>query len=240
MARVSVGQAAVTALQTWLRRSLPEDVAVYDRWPDADVRLFAPAQAGLPPSRAVVSVMKVGRRQRVDVIGPSPGPTITPDGAGKFLVTFRLGSYVQPVQLDLWTASDVDRDDVLDQLDTALTAGIDKTLGIVGGDPVRDGVLLPLAAPYSGNVEFLLDEPETSDDGETVQDAEFRASWSGEARGEFLQTARVSAISTAILAQQLSLLSTPPAGQLWSLASLTTTASPPPATKVTYSTSSTP
>ena len=141
MARVSVGQAAVTALQTWLRRSLPEDVAVYDRWPDADVRLFAPAQAGLPPSRAVVSVMKVGRRQRVDVIGPSPGPTITPDGAGKFLVTFRLGSYVQPVQLDLWTASDVDRDDVLDQLDTALTAGIDKTLGIVGGDPVRDGVL---------------------------------------------------------------------------------------------------
>jgi hypothetical protein len=234
---VSVGQAAATAIQTWLRSQLAPDIVLYDRWPEANSPLFAPASAlnQGQKTRAAISILRVGRRQRLDVIAPQSQFAITQVGAQLYTVTLTLGSYMQPVQLDIWATTDDDRDDIIAQLDVALNAGAAATTGLALSDnPVRDGVLLPLVAPFSGFIEAWIDEPEIFDDPDAVQRGEYRASYYGEARGLFGQSAQVSAISQAVLAQQLSALPTPPPGQLWNLATLNANG------KVTYSTSSNP
>jgi hypothetical protein len=175
--RVSVGQAAANALTTWIQAQVSSDISCFPHWPE-------PSQ--LPPK--AISVVPAGKRRRLDVTtNPIVDSRVNVD-PNTAQVEFRVGSYIQPVQLDVWTTDQSDRDDIIDQLDEALTAGMALTLGgAVTDDPVRDGVLLPLLASdgYSGNVDCWLDEPEVDDSPDAILRQEYRATYLGEVRGAF-------------------------------------------------------
>jgi hypothetical protein len=190
--QVSVGQAACNALAQWLDATLQDDITVYDRWPEANPSLAPKA----------ISVIRAGRRQRLDVVTGAQAESqkaISP--APNAQVNLRLGSFIQPIQLDVWAQSDVERDDMISQLDAALSAGTQQTLGtaaLSSDDPVRDGILLQLGDGYSGNIEVLLDEPDVSDDADSVQRSEYRAMYAGEIRGSYSIQVTVPTIKQAI------------------------------------------
>ena len=243
MLLVSVGQAAANALANWLRSQLSPDVTVIERWPEASVDLFAPAAPGDAPQRAVVSILAAGKRQRLDVvIPPSLSDSVVALGGTPAMlqVTQPIGAFTQPLQLDVWAKFDVDRDDVIAQLDAALTTGAVATGASASDDPVRDGVLLPLLAAdgYAGNIECWLDEPDVSDDPEAIQRDEYRATYFGEARGLFSRTVTVPALAALTQKLQSSTEATPPPGTLYQTATMTPNPSPPPAVKTAYGTSS--
>src|SRR5690349_16248211 len=129
--RTTVEQAACNALGAWLDSTLT-DVTVSDRWPEPDEKL---------PARAV-SILLVGKPddesvtlrdvQRIPVVGDT----------SVFDYVFRVRARTHPVQLDVWTHNSVNREDVLAQLEDALTAGVSETIGPSAvGEPVRDGPL---------------------------------------------------------------------------------------------------
>jgi len=180
MQQVSIGQACANALARWLQTTLSPDVTVFERWPDPNTKL--PAKS--------VSVLRVGRRARmpawqldvaaVQVIGNGPEAQIA----------YQLGGIEQAMQIDVWATSDAERDDILAQLDVVLYAGIDQTLGLPG-DPIRDGILLPLLDGFDGNnCDYWFDEPEIDDTPGAMQRSEFRATFFGEARTGLIVFAR--------------------------------------------------
>ena len=190
--QVSIGQAACNALAAYLKQRFTPDVRIYDRWPEPNIKL--------PPK--AISVIKFGKRERLDVAAVGFVDTITPINATTAVCTFRVGSYIQPVQLDAWATSDVERDDLVARLDEYLTAGQDETLDpSLTDDPVRDGVLLPLNTDdgWSGNVDCWLDEPEINDTPESVQRSEFRAMYVGELRGAFSRAVEVPLMTSITL-----------------------------------------
>jgi hypothetical protein len=162
MLSVSSGQAAANALALWLSANLSHDITVYPRWPEP---------SNLPPKS--ISILRVGRTSRVDAFGLWLA-TRTNVGPTRAQVQFMFGAVEQPIQLDVWASTDVDRDDILGQLETVLYAGIKSTIN-VSGDPVRDGVLLPLADGFTGNVDFFFEDTTIDDTPEQIQRLEFRA-----------------------------------------------------------------
>src|SRR5262245_5154952 len=101
---VSIQQAAANAFATWLASQLP-GVVVEPRWPSPDKQ---------KPSKSITLVM-AGRR-RDTPIDPyvlkktNTGPTQT-------TAVWPIAACVQPFQLDIWTLSDIARDDLIAQLD---------------------------------------------------------------------------------------------------------------------------
>lgn len=246
--RVSTGQAAANALAEYLHGVLGPDVVVKSRWPSSGKRL---------PLKAV-TIVPVGRRQRVDVqqdtrvlvqedLQTPPGGAAQPTAQ----ISVRIGSYVQPMQLDVWCQTYTDRDDLIDRLDDALTQGEEATListetglPLVTSDPWRDGILLQLlpADGYTGIAELLFDEPEVSDDAESIQRSEFRATYIGEARGDFARTRIVPRMTEIIEAVQTytSPVAPPGATVPYATSTLTLNPTPPPTVTVTRGSNSTP
>lgn len=252
--RVSIGQAGCNALAGWLRSQLPSDVSVIPNWPEPSVTMFAPGRDGLPQSRAVVSITKVGRRERDNIAqafaveGRSDftAPAGSPPNAR---VTFRIGSFIQPAQIDIWATNEDDRDDIIDRLDDALTAGADKSLANtpysvgVTDDPVRDEVLVGLLAAdgYSGIVVCWFDEPDITDTPDRVQQGEYRCTYFGQIRGDFTRTKIVPRlVAQELKAQVYDNTATAPATSvlLYDTTTITVQANvPPPGPKVTKGTS---
>lgn len=176
--KVSIGQASRSALADWLRSQLLSDITVFDRWPEPGTVL--------PPK--AVSVILRGRRSGPDVCGLAVGPVV-PQGPNSVAVVFEAGNFVQPMQLDVWAKSDVERDDIIAQLDVALNAGEGKVFGF--GDPVRDGLLLAFRPVdgFDGYVDYWFDDVAIDDMPDTVQRGEFRATYLGEARGALERSA---------------------------------------------------
>lgn len=172
MQQVTVVQAAANALALWLIKSLTSDIKVLEKWPEPDTQL--------PPK--AVTVLKVGKRSRIPLTQLSVANVKVIGNGPLARVGYQIGSVEQPMQLDVWATSDAERDDILAQLDVALYAGIDQTLGLPG-DPVRDGLLLPLLDGHDGNnCDYWFDEPQIDDTPDAVQRSEFRAILFGEAR----------------------------------------------------------
>lgn len=173
---VSPGQAAANALANYLDQALSDDVVVYPRWAELDAQL----------SPKVVTVVKVGARRRLDVVGESTqSQELLPDGK-TIRVTRAIGSFEQPMEIHVWANTDSDREDLIAQLDQALNAGIPTTLGL-DGDPWRDGVLVALleSDQFIGNIDCWFEEPEYIDNADSIQRREYRALYIGEARGLF-------------------------------------------------------
>lgn len=244
MARVSVGQSCANALAAYLGKQLTGDVRVLDRWPTADQKLFA--RAGQADARAVVSVVKVGRRVRSDAWGIWY-QNLKPIGNGQATVQFLYGGLEQPMQLDVWAKNDADRDDLVAQLDDALYQGLPTTLG-VPGDPVRDGILLALGfssrpgdSDWGGFfADYWFDDAELSDAPEPIARDVFRATYFGEARTAFGSNATVPLLTNPTLALQGYQGAAPAPGQAWEKWSMTANAKPPPLLKIVRTTGSTP
>ena len=231
---VSIGQAACNALAAWLRTALTSDVIVFERWPEASEDLFS---TGSTPARAVVTIVRVGARTRLSVVSLPTIDAISAIVAGQFTVTFRVGAFIQPVQLDVWAKTDDDRDDIIAQLDVALTAGVNATIpsAPAGDDPVRDGVLVAMnpSDGFAGNIDFFLDEPAITDSPESVARSEYRATYFGEARGPFVRSVLVPPMLALKLKQQL-YVGAPIPGALYDATVLNANPTPPPAYTITH------
>ena len=170
---VSIQQAAQNALALWLAREL-DGVTLWDRWPEANVRL--PAKA--------VSVLRAGAR-RDEALDPEPIARRDVDGApGRAIFTWRMRACTQPLQLDVWAHSDVARDDLLSRLEPALNASKARSLpslALANADPVEHGLTLLLADGWSGFAAYWFDEPAITDTPDAVQRSEYRATYRGTA-----------------------------------------------------------
>ncbi len=177
--RVSVEQAAQTALQVYLQAEMdaqysggPERCIVSDSWPEPD--------SGLP--RRAVSIIPAGPRddmyvqeqdiRREDLAGPDSNPK---------LYTWRVAACRQPIQLDIWSTYASHRDDLLARLQDSLRKGQGHTLGIPNSMPVRDGVLLALdpASGFRGFADYTFDGPSKTDTARSPRVREYRASIMG-------------------------------------------------------------
>ena len=169
--RVSIEQAAQSALARWLTRELP-DVTIWDRWPEANVRL---------PPRAI-SVLRAGAR-RDEALDPEPIASRAVEGATvRAIFTWRMRACTQPLQLDAWAHSDIARDDLLARLEPALNASKTRSmpsLGLTNADPVEQGLTLLLADGWSGFVTYWFDAPVITDAPDAVQRSEYRATYRG-------------------------------------------------------------
>jgi hypothetical protein len=206
--KVSVSRAAVQALGAWLTQSL-EGVTVRDKWPPA----------GVPLKGRVVTIVAVGNRERGDSYGTVEIASRTNISATQCRIRFRQGEVSQPLQLDVWAGSDVDRDDVIAQLDQVLHAGRSETLNIknsvqtVGSDPWSDELTLAFdpTGPYDGDYcTFLFDDVAIDDTPESIQRAEYRATFLGSSKMPFSTFKVVPRLINATFAQQVTQDVTPP------------------------------
>jgi len=152
--RTSVGQAAANSVAAWLTASLEPDITVLGRWPSSS-KLPVNPQGRVK----VVSVTKVGRRRRLDVNMPDATIASSKTGPVTARVTIPLGIYIQPLQLDVWCTYDVDRDDIIDQLDEEL---------VQTHDPEREDFLVTVFK--SEELGFYSDEFEEDDDDDEDDD----------------------------------------------------------------------
>ncbi len=177
---ISVEQAAVNALQTFLQTALP-DVVVSSDWPNPDEEL---------PEKAI-TILRIGARQemKIDPTVVKSEPHLTGDPPTEHPVlrrfTWRVKLVQQSVQLDIWSRYEAVRDDIHARLDEILNSGTLVTLdGIIHpimGDEFRDGLLLPMGDGHEGHVDFRFDGPDPDDTPTSVQRKEFRSTRRGEA-----------------------------------------------------------
>jgi hypothetical protein len=245
--RVSTGQAGCNSLAAWLASQLDPAIKVIAKW----------GYKRLNP-HPVVTIVPVGKRRREDVHAPFDTVTTNLTSATAALPTqqvkFRVGGYMQNIQLDVWASEYDTRDEVIDMLDDALTAGTAQTLAqyfaaqallgnFLTGDVIRDGVLLQLREEdgYEGFVDILLDEPDTHDDPDAVARGEFRATYFGEMRGDYIRTRITPRITKLVLKEQVYVSATPPSPTVvpYQVTTFTQNPTPPPVIKVTHGTSTT-
>jgi hypothetical protein len=192
---VSIEQAVQNALARWLAREL-DGITVWDRWPEANVRL--PAKA--------ISVLRAGPR-RDEALDPEPVARRDVEGMPRRSVfTWRMRACTQALQLDVWAKSDVARDDLLARLEPALNASKARsmpTLGLTNADPVEQGLALLLADGWSGFASYWFDEPAITDAPDAVQRSEYRATYRGWAAMQLTIDAESARVARARLRMRL-------------------------------------
>ncbi len=170
---ISIEQAAVNALKTFLQNNLP-DVVVSEEWPNPDE----------PLPEMAVTILRVGAREetKVDptVIGSEPYFTGDPPVEHPVLRQFkwRVKLVRQPIQLDVWSCYQANRDDLHARLDELLNAGTLVTLSgatTLNSDEFRDGLLLQLGDGHSGFADYQFEGPDIDDTPVSAQRNEFRA-----------------------------------------------------------------
>ncbi len=169
--RVSVQQAACNAFATWLASNLT-DVVVEPRWPAADKA---------KPHKSI-TIITAGPRRDTELdfqvvkttnIGPTDVKAVWIQAA-----------CTQPLQLDVWAQTDVDRDDILARLDDLLDAGATPILSSFYTDPVGPGVLIAVQDGWEDNgviADFNFSNPDCETTNDTTGRALYRATYSGEA-----------------------------------------------------------
>jgi hypothetical protein len=165
--KVSVEQAAVSALGAWLTTALGRDIVVSTRWPEPSKKL---------PQKAI-TVLRAGPADEEPLDPIVVGRIDT--GPHTSLFTWRMRALRQPLQLDVWTHHPRVRDDLLARLDVALNAGMGATVGAKNAEPVRHGVVVPLGDGWFGNADCFFDRPEVFDSPEAATRAEYRATLRG-------------------------------------------------------------
>lgn len=168
---VSVHQAAANAFAGWLGTKLT-GVTVEPRWPSPDKKL---------PAKAITLVCAGPRHDEpIDIRALS----YANQGDHQTRAIWQVAACQQPVQLDVWAHTDVDRDDILAQLDTLLRAGSTAIPGIYNPNPVGQGVLVALADGWDEmgtTADFVFEGPELLDEPMTPNRADYRATYRGDA-----------------------------------------------------------
>lgn len=108
----------------------------------------------------------------------------------------------QPMQIDVWTATEPRRNDIEARLVKAL-----NTSTLDGGDPVQNGCLVQLGNGWVGTADFVFDTPRLSQTADAVQKSEFRLTYSGYA--DYSLQVKAQSPRMATLTLQAALASTP-------------------------------
>lgn len=168
---VSVEQAAVNALKTYLQTQLGGGVTVSGTWPNPDKAL--PAKA--------LTILKIGPRleTKIDPRLLSSAELVPPDPT-QMAYTWQIKAVEQRIQLDVWSKYEAVRDDLQAQLDVALNQGTYVTLGPgLDRSHFSDGVILALGDGHVGYATYTFDGPEIADEPDAVQRNEFRSTQVG-------------------------------------------------------------
>lgn len=182
---VSIQQAALNSLATWLSSNITGGVQISSRWPSPDRALPAKAITVLPAGRASDMPIERNLINQVDI-------ALTNNTTG----TWQVRSRRQPIQIDVWALTQPDRDDLLAQLDSALNAA-ESPLGF-DQDPAGSGLLLTIADGWVNSfADFSFDGPDADDTPESVQRSEYRGTVTGDVY-VMLTVDRVSAKQTLI------------------------------------------
>lgn len=188
---VSIQQASANAFAAWLHAQMP-DVTVFSRWPNF-TRL--PAKA--------ISVVTAGARR--DIHLDPHLVSATNSGSTDTVGIWQVAACFQPFQLDVWTTSHVDRDDIVARLDGFLRADASALTGAYNPNPVGNGVLIAVQDGWqtAGTIaDFQFENPDTDDTGDEVSADQYRASYRGGA-GVMLTVAKTTARQKLIIYQQL-------------------------------------
>lgn len=179
---VSVEKAAENALAVWIKSQL-SDVAVSSAWPDPG-KAFPDGGAVTILGAGACDETPVRPPQVLKVVNDAP-PAVTAN------FYFRTHFCEQALQLDVWATSVLKRDDIVNRLGDALTAGKLATLGAQffidegiwsNQDPVEQSITLKLAAPWDHLVAaYTFEAPERTDSPAAAKRVEFRASYRGTA-----------------------------------------------------------
>jgi hypothetical protein len=175
--KLTVEQAVVNALGSWLARSLGKSVAVSAQWPEPTKKL--------PPK--AITILRTGSPDEepldpIVVARVDTGPHVS-------LFTWRMRALRQPLQLDVWARHHAARDELLAELDVALNAPMSATIGVSSSDPVRHGVVVPLGDGWTGMADCFFDRPEVSDTPDAAARGEYRATVRGWADVDLTVTA---------------------------------------------------
>ena len=168
---VSIEQAAINALATYLQAQLGTDVVVSGVWPNPDEPI---------PEKAL-TILKIGARRETKV-DPSlvSSAELSPPDPTAMLYTWRVKAIEQDIQLDVWSRYEDVRDDLQARLDQALNQGLAATLSPdILHDDFRDGLLLTLGDGHPGYADFIFDGPEITDLPDAAQRNEFRSTQTG-------------------------------------------------------------
>jgi hypothetical protein len=179
---VSVLAAAENALAAWIASQLP-DVVTNDEWPDPGIAL---------PRQGAVTILRAGRAIETPAHPISVMKVVTDFIQPNAMYFWRTHSVEQPLQIDVWSLSKFQRDDILNRLGDALTAGPGLTLSpayfaanpaaSLNQNPVRQTLLLQLAPPWDHlNASYQFDAPEITDSARSVKVREYRGTLSGSA-----------------------------------------------------------
>ena len=196
---VSIQQAAANAYAAWLRTKLP-DVVVEPRWPNPDKQ---------KPPKSITLVMAGPRRDTpIDLRLLSK----TNVGAAQTTAVWQVAACVQPFQMDIWTTQELLRDDVIARLDQILHSGDASLSGVYNPMPVGFGNPVRLGDGWDafGTIaDFTFEEPDTTDEANTVGSNIYRATYSGDARFMLTVSTTTARIVTNNFLQRLSETDTP-------------------------------
>lgn len=186
---VSASQAAKNAVAAFLQNAINNppawmgkpvaSVIVEPRWPDPKKlpeRAITIIDAG-PYSYGADPVL--GWWHEAELVDPQPPGLPT----GMQMWRWVVGWYEQPVQLDIWSWSDIDRDDLITRLEYAIRTGPGDTTSLVG-DPISDYIILPMLQVDDQlglwcSADFSEDGPTRVDTSMSASRTMYRATWKG-------------------------------------------------------------
>ena len=173
--------AAENALVAWISSQLT-DIMISKEWP-------TPGEPINP--NGSVSILRAGGCDETPVIYPNPTKVVPIPYTNNAQFYWRTHACEQPMQMDVWATSELRRDDIVERLNNALTAGRAQTLSpaffaTFGVDPnqnpVEQCIVLQLAAPWDHLVgAYQFESPETEDSAGSNKRREYRATYRGSA-----------------------------------------------------------
>ncbi len=169
--KVSIQQAANNALVAYLAPLLT-DVKVSSNWPSPDRDL---------PEKAI-TVITAGARRDLPLDPKQLKNTI--NGDTQVDTIWQVASCIQPFQIDIWTHSNIERDDLVARLDDLLHAGASALGTSVAQDPVGNSLLLPVMDGWevsSTTADFEFDHYDDDDSSDTSGRNVFRSTYRGDA-----------------------------------------------------------
>lgn len=216
---VSIQQAAMNALCAWLEASLLGSPSVEPRWPDPDKILTGGGTAGGRYNGPVALTIIPRGKPRDEYLDSQVSSTVD-NGDGTLKVRRVQAFRAQPLQLDVWAAYDVERDDLIAQLDALFAgAGGATTDPIVAArrSPEEHGVALtlgdgwgtPPADPVVADFDFE-GGPEVDDTADQIGRVTYRATYFGEARMMLSVTTTDPKLARVTLKQMLAIANVVP------------------------------
>ena len=206
---VSVEQAVLNVLSTYLAGVITGGVVVRSRWPSANT--------ALPPK--AITCLQAGKTEYL--ITDFQALALANVSTTQVKATWAIYQCTTPVRLDVWATTDFALDDLRAQLSVALNKG--TSVISTNADPAAEGVSLSFAAAdgYTGTISFMFEEATLIDSGDAYQRSEYRATFRGEARFCQTQDTTTSRFVAIALKEKAHDGSPAPAGQLNDIVTVT-------------------